>query len=199
MKKKVAIFVDWENIRKGIFEQASKKHKMYINYNNVDNVLKFIEFFIDKSIEEIYRIFIYLCEPYGGIVDGIDYKTTPIYNHSINFIEKIQSKDYIALRKGKIQYRGLDKNNQPIFDQKQVDMLLGLDIAHVAYNKLVDRVMIFSCDLDVIPAMKVARINGLQVIWACCPDIVQTSNEIKRHSDFVREKDFLKIFLFNHQ
>ena len=78
-------------------------------------------------------------------------------------------------------------------------MLLGLDIAHVAYNKLVDRIMVFSCDLDVIPAMKVARINGLQVIWACCPDIVQTPNEIKRHSDFVREIDFLKIFLFNHQ
>ncbi|HOJ16908.1 MAG TPA: hypothetical protein PLC43_07065 [Caldisericia bacterium] len=97
MKKKVAIFVDWENIRKGIFEQASKKHKMYINYNNVDNVLKFIEFFIDKSIEEIYRIFIYLCEPYGGIVDGIDYKTTPIYNHSIKTLSKRFSLKIISL------------------------------------------------------------------------------------------------------
>ena len=50
-------------------------------------------------------------------------------------------------------------------------MLFGLDIAHVSYNRLVDRILILSSDTDIVPAMKTARINGLQVILGCCPDV----------------------------
>lgn len=170
-KKKVAIFVDWENVRKGIFEEASKAIHKKINYNDVDNVLKFFYSFIEPDKEEIYRTFVYLSEPYAGTAGGIDYKTTPAFTYAINFIEKLSVNDHIAIRKGKIVYRGLDKESKPIFMQKQVDMLLGLDIAHIAYNKLADRALILTADTDIIPAMKTARINGLQVIWGCCPDV----------------------------
>lgn len=113
----------------------------------------------------------------------------------INFIEKLQVEDHIAIRKGKIVYRGLDNQNSPIFIQKQVDMLLGLDIAHVAYNKLADRALILTVDTDIIPAMKTARINGLQVIWGCCPDVQNDLPKgLKKHSDFIREINFTSIF-----
>jgi len=192
-KKKVAIFIDWDNIRKGIFEQASNAIGK-INYNDTNNVFKFIDAFVKSNDEEIYRIFVYLCEPYGGTFRGIDYKTTPIYTNGMNFIDRLQVQDLIAIRKGNIAIRGVDKNNKPIFVQKQVDMLFGLDVAHISYNKLADRVLILTCDTDIIPAMKVARINGLQVIWACCPDVQPTSNVIKKHSDFIREIKFAQIF-----
>lgn len=193
-KKIVAIFIDWDNIRKGIFEEATKTLSKTVRYNDIDNVLKFINAFITPE-EDIYRIFVYLCEPYSGVEGGIDYKQTPVYRYSRNFIDKLQVQNLVAIRKGNIAYRGLDINKKPIFEQKQVDMLLGLDIAHVSYNKLADRVLILSCDLDIIPAMKIARTNGLQVIWGCCPD-VQTDNHnpLKKHSDFIREIKFLNIF-----
>lgn len=192
-KKKVAIFLDWENIRKGIFEEATTSIGS-VNYNDPANIFTFIKAFLNSDEEEIYRIFVYLCEPYGGVIRGVDYKTTPTYRSSMSFIDRLQVLDYIAIRKGKIVYRGLDINNDPIFAQKQVDMLMGLDIAHVAYNKLADRILILSCDTDIIPAMKVARTNGLQVIWACCPDIQQGLVGIRKHSDFIREKNFADIF-----
>lgn len=194
-KKSVAIFVDWDNIRKGIFETASTILSKTVRYNDVDNVLKFITSFVDSKNEEIYRIFVYLCEPYNGIAGTTNYAETPVYRYSMNFIEKLQVKDLIAVRKGNIVYRGVDKANNPIFMQKQVDMLLGLDIAHVSYNKLVDRILILTCDIDLIPAMKVARTNGLQVIWGCCPD-VQTNmpKPLKKHSDFIRTIKFSDIF-----
>ena len=67
----------------------------------------------------------------------------------------------------------------PIFEQKQVDMLLGLDVAHISYCRLADRALILCCnDTDMIPAMKLARVNGLQVIVGLCPDI--QSNLSKR-------------------
>ena len=71
--KRVAIFVDWENIRIGIFEAASKYNIKIINYNQEDNIIKFITAFIDPKSEEIYRIFIYIADPFGGTIDGVDY------------------------------------------------------------------------------------------------------------------------------
>lgn len=194
-KKKVAIFVDWENVRKGIFHTAYNTLQKKVDYNDVDNVIKFFNSFIDSQNEEIYRIFVYLSEPYGGIIDGKDYKTTSVYSIATQFIKKLQVKDYIAIRKGKIVYQGLDSQKKPIFTQKQVDMLLGLDIAHVAYKRLADRALILTVDTDIIPAMKTARINGLQVIWGCCPDVQNDpSNDLKKHADFIREVPFNSIF-----
>lgn len=194
-KKKVAIFVDWENVRKGIFNTADNTLRKKVDYNDVDNVIKFINSFIDSQNEEIYRIFVYLSEPYGGIIDGKDYKTTSVYSIATQFIKKLQVKDYIAIRKGKIVYRGLDSQKKPIFIQKQVDMLLGLDIAYVAYKRLADRALILTVDTDIIPAMKTARIDGLQVIWGCCPDVQNDpSHDLKKHADFIREIPFNSIF-----
>jgi len=190
----VAIFVDWDNIRKGVFGAASKILSKKVSFNDIDNVLKFITAFIDHSDEEIYRIFVYLCEAYSGTENGVDYKQTPVYKYSRNFIDTLQIRDNIAVRKGNIAYRGLDINKEPIFEQKQVDMLLGLDIAHVSYNHLADRVLILSCDLDMIPAMKVARTNGLQVVCGCCPDVQPISSQLKKHSDFIRGINFSEIF-----
>jgi len=41
-------------------------------------------------------------------------------------------------------------NGKPIINQKQVDMLLGLDISPVSYMKLVDNILIFCKDSDII-------------------------------------------------
>jgi len=64
----------------------------------------------------------------------------------------------------------------------------------VAYNHLVERVMVFSYDSDIVPALKTARINGLQVIISWCPDIMHLDEEIKHHADFIRKKKFAEIF-----
>ena len=109
-------------------------------------------------------------------------------------MERIKTYDYIALRKGKQKIVGLDKNDKPIFTQKQVDMLLGLDIAHISYNKLSERIMIFSYDTDIVPAIKVARMNGLQVIIPEISDIIPVPTDIKEHSDFIRKRKFVEIF-----
>ncbi|MFH1241429.1 MAG: NYN domain-containing protein [Pseudomonadota bacterium] len=193
--KKVAIFVDWENVRKGIFDEASRKYPSRIDYNHVENVLALIKSFLDIKQEEIYRIFFYLAEPFSGTLRGINYSQTPTYQHAIAFIERLSIQDQIALRKGDLAVRGFDVNSKPIFIQKKVDMLMGLDIAHVSYNKLADRILVLCADTDIIPAMKTARINGLQVIFGYCSDLqVDIRRELKLHSDFIRDRQFSLIF-----
>jgi uncharacterized LabA/DUF88 family protein len=192
--KKVSIFVDWENVRKSVFEEAYKTHKLKVDYNDVPTVKKFISSFLLPD-EEIYRIFFYLSDPFKDKIAGIDYSKTKTFSLATAFIERLSVTDNIAVRKGYLAYRGMDIGKRPIFNQKQVDMLLGLDIAHVSYNHLADRILLLSADTDIVPAMKTARINGLQVIFGYCGDIQNDIHrKLKEHSDFIRSVNFKSIF-----
>lgn len=191
--KKIALFVDWENIRKGVFEYASKNLQLFVDYNNPENLLRLLHAFIDTE-EEIYRIFIYLSAPIAKLRYRGEDLENRAYERTKQFIEVIASQPHIAVRKGKVKFRGYDKEGKPILMQKQVDMLIGLDVAHVSYTRLTDRVLIFSFDTDMIPAMKVARINGLQVVLPSLPDINRVPKDMVHHADLVREKKFTDIF-----
>lgn len=48
------------------------------------------------------------------------------------------------------------------FVQKQVDMLLGIDMAEISIKKFVSKVVLIGYDSDMSPALKLARCNGIQ-------------------------------------
>lgn len=48
--------------------------------------------------------------------------------------------------------------------QKGVDIRIGLDIASLAYKKLVNRIILVSGDSDFVSAAKLARREGIDVI-----------------------------------
>jgi len=48
--------------------------------------------------------------------------------------------------------------------QKGVDMRLGIDIASLAYKKLVSQIILIAGDSDFVPAAKLARREGIDVI-----------------------------------
>jgi uncharacterized LabA/DUF88 family protein len=54
--------------------------------------------------------------------------------------------------------------------QKGVDIKIGIDIASIAYKRLADRVVLITGDADFVPAAKLARREGLDVVldplWA---------------------------------
>ncbi len=52
----------------------------------------------------------------------------------------------------------------PNFQQKGVDIKIGIDIIHLAYKKLVDQIVLITGDSDFVPAAKVARTEGIDVI-----------------------------------
>lgn len=104
---------------------------------------------IKNNEEDLYRIFFYDAKPSGD--KNADY--------FFNMLEKLP---FFALRMGRLVNHS-KKNGQKNYVQKGVDMKIGIDIASMAFKKLVDRIVIVTNDTDLIPAIKLARINGIQV------------------------------------
>lgn len=215
--KKVAIFVDWENLRKEIESiQKIRPKDLNFNYNNISDVSRLLKHPIDKSKGDLvlYRIFFYTAEPISfeiqlqkankSMKNKINkFKQSNMQKYEkmenlrkkiISFIKDISFEDYFALRLGEARLQNFDKDNNPIISQKKVDMLLGLDISHLAYNKLVDQIIIFCKDTDIVPALKCARTNGLNVSLAHLKNGWKIPNSLKKHTDTIIKIDFVNEF-----
>jgi len=206
--KKVAIFIDWENFRLDIAKIQRTSPGWSFNYNDPSSVYSLILRFLEDK-EEIYRIFFYTAYPldieqikaqlsqrdrnsFEEFLNGADNrgrtnreKWQNISAVSRSFIDSFAQMEYVANRIGILKVRGVDANGSPILVQKRVDMLLGLDIAHISYEKLSDKILVFSKDTDIIPALKTSRINGLQTAVAAIKEGSSINSEIKKHCDRV--------------
>ena len=81
-----------------------------------------------------------------------------------------------------------DEDFRPNFEQKGVDMGIGLDIATIAEAKAVERIILVSADADMIPAMKHARKKGLQIVAVQLPPpSFRLPPHFLAHADFRRE------------
>ena len=128
-----------------------------------------------------------------------DASSTPLakqeknYTKAKEFQENLMKSNLYALRLGQQRCQNLEANGRPNLAQKQVDMLIGIDVSHVSFFKLVDTVIIFSKDTDMIPALKVARVSGLQTIIASVGESGHPDIRLQKHSDFRRTRTLLDI------
>lgn len=149
--------------------------------------------------EEIYRVLYYDCAPYEGtaILPVSGQKKT--FQANDKWLHDLAQKDLFAVRRGILKFRGFvlnkipysprgplkDEDFKPTFEQKGVDMRIGLDMAIFASNRAVDLIALATNDTDCIPAMKHARRSGIQValvtVAGCKP-----SPEMLAHCDFRR-------------
>jgi uncharacterized LabA/DUF88 family protein len=149
--------------------------------------------------EEIQRILFYDCGPYEGQqrlpVSGLPHQ----FQGSDRVLRELAQKPLFAVRRGELKFRGwvprnipmkggvlADANFKPQFEQKGVDMRIGLDMANYAVNRSVDLIALVTNDTDCIPAMKYARRAGLQVSLVCVPGY-QPVPDLLAHSDYRRD------------
>jgi len=110
----------------------------------------------------------------------------------------LSHKDLFAVRRGVLKFRGYrpkktpvataaltDADFEPIFEQKGVDMRIGLDIAAYSDRRAVDRIILVSADTDCVPALKYGRRAGIQTILIE-PEGSKIPPELKAHADFSR-------------
>jgi len=146
-----------------------------------------------RRLSHLYRIFYYDCPPltkkaHNPITGrAVDFSRTPLAGWRLQFFEELKKLRKVALRLGYLNersgYWGLspsalrrllareitrdDLREEDVryeIRQKGVDMRLGLDIASLAYKKLVDQIVLVAGDSDFVPAAKLARREGIDFI-----------------------------------
>lgn len=147
----------------------------------------------DSDRNDLYRIFFYDCPPLQKKVHHpitskpIDFSKTDDYRFRHDLHLELISLRKVALRLGRLaEKRGgwvlTEKATRAVLsqvsrvtslveddveyniEQKGVDMCIGLDIASLAYKKLVRRIILVAGDADFVPAAKLARREGIDFI-----------------------------------
>ena len=64
---------------------------------------------------------------------------------------------------GRLSNLGPDQDGRPRFEQKQVDILLGIDLVLLAAKHLIQEAILVTGDSDFIPVVTVAKAEGVLV------------------------------------
>jgi len=147
---------------------------------------------------ELYRILVYDAPPLGKRAHlpvsrkAVNFKDTEIYKFRSEFHRHLKRTRKVALRLGRLRdgarwimrpdttkallsgKKSLEKLSDDDFSydiqQKGVDIRMGLDVASLAYKRLVTRIVLVTGDSDFVPAAKLARREGIEIVldpmWA---------------------------------
>lgn len=147
---------------------------------------------LDRPRESLYRIFFYDCPPLERTLvrpvsgEPVDFGRSGAAAFRRELHDQLRRQRKMALRLGRIGERGewrlkaqalqqlragtlhwddlKDEHYEPDMRQTQVDMKIGIDIASLAYKRLVDQIVLVAGDADFIPAAKLARREGIDFI-----------------------------------
>lgn len=188
--KKVALLIDGGYSRV-ILRNAKKTY-------NPDYIEKFAYACVIAH-EELTRVLYYDCAPFSGTVKLPVSGEEKTFSDSGKWMDELAAKDLFAVRRGILKFRGFvpkripispatltDADFKPDFEQKGVDMRIGLDIATYSDRVAFDRFIVVTADTDCIPAFKHARKCGIQVVLIEMPK-AHLAPELRHHVDFVRQ------------
>lgn len=188
-EKPVAILVDG-----GFFLNRYRHCYGNIYTDGPTNVAKNLYTMLLKHVEQekLYRILYYDCPPlvkkaHNPITQkSIDFSKSEHAQFRWKFYEELKKLRKVALRMGYLKDRGRwllrplptkelltqkktiqELTEKDVFfdmQQKGVDIKIGLDIASLAYKRLVGRIILVSGDSDFVSAAKLARREGIDFV-----------------------------------
>lgn len=193
MKKRTYISIDG-----GYLTYIMMEAGYFISADNIERIAQACL----SDDEELWRVLFYHCREFEGEtylpISGESRIWRP-KSHQV--VDDLARRNYFAVRLGNLAFRGWRKKSSskasnrfdslsdhdfsPVFEQKGVDMRIGLDMATLAEKRLVDRLILISADTDLIPALKLCRQCGIQVITMEFPDKL-ISQKLQEHVDFCR-------------
>ena len=158
----------------------------------------------------LYRVLHYECPPMSATVyhplskKNVDFGKSDTYDFATELFDELKRMRKYALRMGKLSPAGAhyeldhkkakklcsrsisiedleERDFRLSLRQKDVDMKLGLDIFALAYEHLVDQIILIAGDSDFVPAAKIARRKGIDFILDPMGDNV--SPDLLEHID----------------
>jgi uncharacterized LabA/DUF88 family protein len=162
---------------------------------------------------QFYRIFFYDCPPLEKRMHtplgkrSIDFGKSPEAVFRRELHREVLKLRKVALRLGRLNetsrwrlteaatarliaspatFIAVDEDFEIDTKQKGVDMRLGLDVASLAFKKQVDQIVIVAADADFVPAAKLARREGIDVVLDRMGER-QAAPDLLEHVDALRD------------
>ncbi len=110
---------------------------------------------------DFLRTYYYHCLPYQGNPPTEEERMR--YSNRRSFYTALERLPRFAVRLGRLEHRGLRPDGSPIFEQKRVDILLGVDLTQLSAKGQIQQAILLAGDSDFIPAIEVAKNEGVLV------------------------------------
>jgi uncharacterized LabA/DUF88 family protein len=114
----------------------------------------------ERRVKVLFTYY-YDCLPYQSLVPSDEERE--MVSRKQRFLSALKRLDRFTVREGRLEYRGTADDGSPIFQQKRVDLQIGLDIATVVTRGRADIVAMVSGDSDLLPAVQMAKDSGVIV------------------------------------
>ncbi len=108
---------------------------------------------------ELFRAYYYDCLPYQSPVPTEEEQRRLAATQ--RFFDALRSGERFTVREGTFEYRGQTAEGDPIFQQKRVDLQMGLDIATLVAKNRIDAIVLVSGDSDFVPVINLAFGEGI--------------------------------------
>lgn len=150
MSDKVAIFIDGGYLDR-ILQDEFKSAR--IDYQKL----------VDWMCQTVplFRTYYYHCLPYQS--NPPTQEESSRISKAQSFFHQLQQLSRFEVKTGKLELRGYKADGSPIYIQKRVDILLGVDLVLLAVKQKITHVAILAGDSDFLPAIHVAKNEGVLI------------------------------------
>ena len=167
MANRAAIFIDGAYLDYVLKEEFGGVH---ISYRALSERM--------AGDSDILRTYYYHCPSYQGNPPTQEERER--YSAQRRFFDTLERLPRYTVRLGRLALRGVDARGRPRYEQKRVDILLGVDMVQLAAKQNIQEALLLAGDSDFIPAVTAAKIEGV---------VVKLFHGQKPHSDLWREAD----------
>ena len=150
MPDRIAIFIDGAYLDNVLRDEF---HNTQIDYAALSNLL--------AGDMNILRTYYYHCPAYRS--NPSTPQEDERYSSQRRFFAALERLPRYTVRLGRLAHRGSDRQGRPIFEQNQVDILLGVDLVQLAAKQAIQEAVLVAGDSDFIPAVLVAKFEGVLV------------------------------------
>lgn len=154
---RLAIFVDGAYL-----DKVAQKNDVWVDYEKLSSEIHSrVSARTPDAPVDLLRTYYYNGLPYQS--DHPSEREKEHFQRRRRFYDVLERLPSFAVRLGVVKYRGKNKQGRPIYQQKQVDLLLGLDFALLSSKRSITHAAVVTGDSDMVPALEVAQREGIAV------------------------------------
>jgi len=143
-----------------------------------------------RGQDELLRMYVYDCAPYQSVNPTPEERARKARFDT--FRNQLENQPRTEVRLGRLARRQREGGNGWRFEQKQVDVLLTVDLVRLSCTGQIQRAVIVGCDSDFVPAIQAAKDAGV-IVQLCYCEKTPPNAEIRQKCDdrIVFDSDFL--------